>query len=69
MRTHLNWSLETVDGECPVCNAKTVLVIAQARWDNSDDDDEYVQVEDELTGHYCRECQRLVALALNTESH
>ena len=47
-----------------------MLVIAR-HWDPADEkrDREYyfgVEAEDEVTGHYCEECNRLVSLSLNT---
>lgn len=73
--THITWSIEGSGDTCPKCKGKTVLVIAPSWWrvdadsdDGADDgeyDDEGVEVDEEITGHYCRKCGDLVSLSLN----
>ena len=70
-RTHPTWSLEYGDGKCPRCASATVLVTPFSSWnvdceDLSDDVDDCVEVHDEVSGHYCTKCERLVSLSLNT---
>lgn len=80
VRTHFTWSIEHPRGECPFCGDKTVLLIAPGLWDADEEstieavgedryDNEFidgVMVYDELIGHYCVKCQKLVSLSLNT---
>lgn len=71
VRTHFAWSIESPDDGCPVCGTKTVLLIAPLYWsvdceDREEDDDVDAEVTEEVTGHYCRKCQRLCSLSLNT---
>ena len=80
VRTHLTWSIEHPTGECPFCGDKTVLVIASSLWTADEEaaieavgHERYenelrdgVSVEDELTGHFCQSCSKLVSLSLNT---
>jgi hypothetical protein len=75
---HTTWSMET-NGECPNCAIPTVLVVASAWFAGSEQPEyekatgdktvagEYVSVDEEVTGHWCPKCQRLVSLSLNTE--
>lgn len=66
--THITWSIENSD-RCPVCAGPTVLVTAPSGWvvDGQDEEEgEMAEVVEEITGHYCRECRRLVSLSLNT---
>jgi len=77
MKTHLNWSIEK-NGKCPKCRKPTVLVIARM-WCADSEQPEYekatadktlagelVNIEEEVTGHWCPKCQRLLSLCLNT---
>jgi len=80
VRTHFTWSIEHPTGECPFCGDKTVLVVAPGLWDADGEaaieavgekryESEFrdgITVEDELTGHFCGSCQKLVSLSLNT---
>lgn len=82
VRTHFTWSIEHPRGECPFCGDKTVLIIAPGLWDVDEEstietvgEDRYdnelidgVTVHEELTGHYCPKCDKLVSLSLNTGS-
>ncbi len=70
-RNHLTWSVETPGGKCPKCNTKTILIIAPLNWNIDDDGDNIdndgdVEVRDEVTGHFCPQCERLRSLSLNT---
>ena len=81
IRTHLVWSIEGPNNTCPQCGNTTVLVIAPEHWIVNEDsalaavgekryENEFaegVSVYDELTGHYCGRCERLVSLHLNTQ--
>jgi hypothetical protein len=80
VRTHFTWSIEHPTGECPFCGGKTVLVVASSFWEPDYEatveavgqeryDNEFrdgVTVNDELSGHFCSECSKLVSLSLNT---
>lgn len=70
MRTHLTWSIEQND-RCPHCGGGTVLVCAPLEWtidaENRTEDSYFVDVNDEISGHYCRACSKLVSLSLNTD--
>lgn len=68
-RTHFTWSIEQ-DGKCP-CGEKTALVIVGSEWQIDSEDPlyrerDYASVEDEVSGHWCPECQRLVSLSFNS---
>ena len=79
-RTHLTWSIEHPRGECPFCGDKTVLLIAPGLWDAHEEaaiekvGEERFQAEfsdglmvhDEISGHYCGTCEKLVSLSMNT---
>lgn len=69
--THFEWSEETPDGVCP-CGVKTIMVIASSLWNIDDEelvdeDTKYdgITIDAEVTGHYCRACDRLVSLSFN----
>ena len=68
-RTHITWSIERNDA-CPTCGSPTVLVSAPTEWAIDEEDrtaDSYaVEVSEEVTGHYCLACCKLVSLSLNT---
>jgi ribosomal protein S27AE len=81
VRTHFTWSVEHPRGECPFCGDKTMLLVAPGFWDADEEaaieaigeqrfEEEYkydgVAIHDELTGHYCGKCEKLVSLSLNT---
>lgn len=76
MRTHVTWSIDEAN-RCPSCGEKTALIIAPPYWRTDSEAfesgerapknfPEEVEVHDEITGHYCMECERLVSLSLNT---
>lgn len=69
--THFTWSTEKKDA-CPECSGQTVLVIARA-WEadsenesHSDIAGEWVEVAEEITGHWCPECRALRSLSFNS---
>ncbi len=59
---------ETHDHKCSACDSETVLVTARD-WKThpggGDTPDEFVEVSDEVSGHYCPRCRRLTALWVN----
>jgi uncharacterized OB-fold protein len=67
-RLHLNLTHgETQDAKCLKCGTVTVLVTA-ADWKThpeEDDDQEFVELADEISGHYCPECHKITALFFN----
>jgi|SRR6478736_506862 len=61
------WSVaKKQNGRCPTCNGETALVIAPAWWTFSIVDGE-AHVHEEITGHWCSACERLVSLSLHTD--
>jgi hypothetical protein len=68
--THLTWSIEVGDNQCPDCKVDTVLVVAPLDWSVDQEgrkyEGEYATVHDEVTGHWCPKCERLRSLSLNT---
>lgn len=80
VRTHCTWTIEHPRGECPFCGDKTVLIVAPGFWHADEEaaieavgEDRYekefrdgVVVNDELSGHFCGTCGKLVSLSLNT---
>lgn len=70
MKTHLTWSVELHDGTCRDCGSSTLLVMPFLEWkvnDPGDDDADTVEIGDEVSGHFCPKCRKLVSLSLNTE--
>ena len=74
MKTHVTWSIETPDGKCPKCATATILVSTPEEWKVPHEDehgeeienDPYLTVHDEVTGHVCPKCSRLCSLSINT---
>ena len=69
MKTRCGWSIETPDGRCPICDSESVLVVPCPHWvvvDCPVDAEPEVAVHDEVSAHYCRHCESLVSLSLNT---
>lgn len=78
-KTHITWTFgEIGDGKynvCCRCNSKTMLVIAPAIWDidsepfaegeKNHNDAGIIDVDEEISGHYCPECRRLTSLSFN----
>lgn len=71
-RTHFTWSIEGPRGLCSECNGETALVIADGEWKVDyesplcDSLGGYAEIREEITGHYCPNCRKLVSLSLNT---
>lgn len=80
-KTHVTWSIEAPNGKCPYCGDDVVLVVCdgwqtdresaietvgQERYE-ADFEDFVIDPTDEVTGHYCGICNRLVSLSLNTQ--
>ena len=69
---HLKWSIERAENKCPDCGGDTLLIVAPLQWDvdsESDPNDEQggsVEVNEEVSGHYCPECCQLTSLSVNT---
>lgn len=72
---HLTWSAESPRGKCPHCNSTTLLAIAPRCWDIDCDSAaaagreyafyEGVEIDAEITGHWCDECRLLVSVSVN----
>jgi hypothetical protein len=65
----LTWSVGTEEGTCPKCDARTVLVVAPDMWRMVDEDagaDPGVSIYDEVSGHACPKCNRLISLSFNS---
>lgn len=71
-RTHFTWSVEAPGNRCPTCSTETVLVISDCEWKvdyenpRAEELGGSVEIHEEITGHYCPDCQKLVSLSLNT---
>lgn len=67
MKTHFTWSIENND-RCPTCKRKTILITAPGAWTPADYKNlpDYIEVDEEISGHFCMECRQLVSLSLNT---
>lgn len=79
-RTHLTWSRESDGGKCPECGKTTVLIVADtwhvdeesavAAGHSEDEAEDLVleslEVHEEITGHYCLNCERLCSLSFNS---
>ena len=67
----LTWNEHAKRGECPGCDGVTVLVVAPITWEVDEESvlaGEYpdgIEVNAEVTGHWCDECQRLVSISVN----
>lgn len=80
VRTHVTWSIETPDGKCPFCRTETLFVVCRGCWETVEDQVDHagnpilippafrdgVEVHDEVSGHWCGKCEKLVSLSLNT---
>lgn len=69
---HLNATFGETGGKCNECSETTVLVTALDCWnlhnvtdDTNEEGDGDVTVCDEISGHFCRNCNRLTALFFN----
>ncbi len=77
-RTHFTWSIETPGGKCPMCDGKTVLVTFPGNVEPHEGDDnaeafaaagggdDWIELHEEVSGHFCPACHKLVSLSLNT---
>jgi len=76
--THLTWSIER-GHFCPSCGTPPVLISAPSEWHADSEQpeyeaatgdttvaDNYVTVDEEITGHWCPKCCRLLSLSLNS---
>ena len=69
MKTHITWSIETEQGKCPGCGTETLLVLPFRIWaiqDSPDDEDSDIEVDEDVSGHFCAKCHQLTSLSLNT---
>lgn len=72
-RTHLTMVIgETPDGKCDQCGTKTVLIVPGIEWRTVPDDDHaedetWLEVSDEVSAHYCPECDRITSLSFNAK--
>ncbi len=79
-KQHVTWSRETHDLRCPGCGGETVLVIFSqgVEVDEASTTERIgplryeelfscgLDLNDELTGHVCADCEMLCSLSLNT---
>ena len=67
-RIHLNLTHgQQPDGNCAACGSVPVLVTA-SDWQTHPEDgsaQEFIEVADEISGHVCIKCRRLIALFFN----
>lgn len=66
-KTYLHWSREREPYRCPICNDTTVLLIVPNIWHDVDFSDQEYEIAEEITGHYCQTCRRLISLTINQE--
>jgi hypothetical protein len=71
MTTHLTWSIENDADIHKECGGKIVLVTAFHQMVVHSEDPEFkdvdmVEVDEEISGHFCMGCRTLVSLSLNT---
>jgi Zn finger protein HypA/HybF involved in hydrogenase expression len=62
---------------CNTCNSRTFLIIAGSDWDidregfeesghnPADASDHCVMVREEITGHFCPQCEKITSLSFN----
>ena len=50
---------------CPGCGKKTILITADTWHPHTGDDKEWVEIEEEVSGHWCEQCRKLTTLCLN----
>jgi hypothetical protein len=76
-KTHFTWSIESPRDTCPVCDGKTVLITFPPSVEPHEGDDnaeafeaagggDWIELREEVSGHFCPECHKLVSLSLNT---
>lgn len=65
-KTSLHWSIEGPNNTCPTCGDTAVPIVAKV-WDCCEDDDDSfpdgLEVNEEIAGHYCPVCRKLVSLS------
>lgn len=71
-RQHLTMSFGETNGVCR-CGTTTLLITPFETW-NADHncnppDSDTVAVDDEISAHFCPECQRVTSLSFNEGSH
>ena len=75
IKTHVTWD-RSLNNKCPDCQGETLLVVALGEMRIAEGDEgtfqnahyeetEIVEIEEEISGHYCPECHQLVSLSLN----
>ena len=67
---HLTWSDEKENDVCE-CGEKTILVSFGSPSIDTEDPrcdelGEWLEIPEELTGHFCLKCNKLTSLSLNT---
>lgn len=70
MALHVTWTQETHDGRCGVCGSAVVLVLASPDWSADQNSNQYedgIDIQAEVSGHWCPECDCLTSLSLNQD--
>lgn len=73
--THFTWSIEQADS-CPNCKGETLLLVAFGQMSIAEGDantfqnkhyeeEGSVEIDEEISGHWCPECRKLVSLSFN----
>jgi len=66
---NINETHDTENDLCKTCNSRVYLIIAHG-WhvDSEDEDmaDEFVELSEEVTAHYCKTCDKITSFAFNS---
>lgn len=70
--THIHWSTEHHDGECPTCKSPTAQLFNHDSWTVDDESPMAemlsggVETGAEVTCHWCELCREVTSVSINT---
>ena len=68
----MHFAIETgeQDGKCRKCGGKTLLLCPDSQWridcEDVSESDEIVEINEEVTAHYCKTCDMVTGFWINT---
>ena len=66
---HIVLEINEKDGKCGTCGNETMLITTFCEWkvDNADTEyDSTIEINEEVTAHYCKQCSKVTAFWINT---